>query len=300
MLKLVDNGWLDHSRLGSFYFGPWVEQLPTSDFLSLVSTLAQMNDQEPSEHALAMVKRRLEAHPEDHDSLGGIAWELLERTEWCVDNATCGHYWHEVAMVYIEDNPVGLAEAILRLYDRDDPPFLHHTVLIEALREACDRDLSGVWKCIGDMLITDGKINFRLVMDLEPMSIPGQGPTRVSFVEDLDHEHLLSWAQYNQPLGPIAIARIAPVKAVPLHRLTRELLVRYGREDDLRSALHSNFQSGGYMGSTVDWLDQKLQLAKQWEQDPDPNVRAWASEVIESITAQIEEWRIREEEWGIK
>lgn len=299
ILKLVNNGWLDRSRLGSFYFGPWVEQLPASDFLCLVSTLAQVNVQKPSEHALAMMGRRLEAHPEDHDSLDGIAWELLERTEWCVDSATCAHYWHEVAMVYIEDNPVRLAEAILKLYERDDPPSLYHTHLIEALREACDRDLSGVWECIGDMLITDGKINFGLAMDLGSINIPGQGPTGVSFVEDLDHEYLLSWAQSNEPLGAIALAYLAPVKGVPLHPLTRELLVRYGRDDDVTSALHSNFQSGGYAGSTVDWLSQKLRLAKQWEQDLDPNVRAWAGGLVERITAEIETCRVWEEERGI-
>ena len=84
-----------------------------------------------------------------------------------------------------------------------------------------------------------------------------------------------------------------------MHPLARGLLVRYGSNDDVRSQLYANFQSGGYRGSTVEWLNRKLELAQQWEQDPDPNVRAWATELAERITAEIDDWRIREDEWGL-
>jgi len=289
ILELVNSGWLERSRLSLFYFGQWVEQLPTASFEALVDTLAEVNAQEPSQHALAMLKRRLEAYPEERDALAAIAWELLERTEWCTGNTMYAHYWHEVAMMYIEDDPVRCARAILKLYRLPDTPFLQYTPLFEVLQEAARKDLTRVWECISSLLIKDRKIDWGLLIDLE-----------ANFVKDLDHDHLLLWAQSNEPLGPIALAHIAPVEGIPMHPLVRGLLVRYGGNDDVRSELYANFQSGGYWGSTVEWLNRKLELARQWEQDPDPNVQAWATELAERITAEIDGWRIREEEWGLR
>ncbi len=106
----------------------------------------------------------------------------------------------------------------------------------------------------------------------------------------------LAWAEEYPAEGPRLVAAFTQVFGDPMDRLPRELLIRYGRDEKVTSALYANFGSGSYWGNTSNWLEGQKKAALAWIYDPHPAVRAWAQRLIESLDKQIQEWRQVEEE----
>jgi len=124
------------------------------------------------------------------------------------------------------------------------------------------------------------------------------------YLQDLDisvfgAEELLQWAEQSPQEGPRTLSRLCGVTGPNLSPLARELLVRYGKDKRVRSNLAANFTSGIHMGSTTYWLQAKVQIAKAWADDPHPNVRLWANELVRSLEQEIVHWRQWEEEEGL-
>lgn len=116
------------------------------------------------------------------------------------------------------------------------------------------------------------------------------------YAELFDPELLLTWAADNMPRGPRIIAELTPVENGPLLSLARELLIRFGEDKEIGSALYGNFVSGSFWGQESNWLEEKRQVANQWTQDTDEAVRLWAQQVVDSLAARITQARIEEEE----
>jgi hypothetical protein len=79
--------------------------------------------------------------------------------------------------------------------------------------------------------------------------------------------------------------------------LVRELLVRYGTRQDVRSRLIANFSSGDIItGSFIPYYQGKKQnLLSYREGETNRNVLRWIDEFVEDLESQIESAKIREE-----
>lgn len=76
----------------------------------------------------------------------------------------------------------------------------------------------------------------------------------------------------------------------------REILIRYGDREDVRSSLHANFGTEFWSGpATTHHEGRKRSLEEIRKTERHPRVRRWLDEAIESLTFRIEQEKIREE-----
>ena len=78
--------------------------------------------------------------------------------------------------------------------------------------------------------------------------------------------------------------------------LARDLLVRYGDQEDVRSTLISNYSTEGFWGPASLYYGEKLQkLVDIQNNDNDEKVNYWINEFVPFLEEQIEHSKIREE-----
>jgi hypothetical protein len=76
----------------------------------------------------------------------------------------------------------------------------------------------------------------------------------------------------------------------------REVLIRYGKREDVRRNLMSNFSSEGWWGPTSVHLQNKVQALLDFgEEEENENVRRWINEYVSYLEQDIERARIEEE-----
>jgi hypothetical protein len=111
-------------------------------------------------------------------------------------------------------------------------------------------------------------------------------------------EIVLTWIAEAPHTRAPCIAQLAPTSLQQRDKgtLTRELLVRYGDQTDVQSALFWRFRSGGWCGPASDHYRSRRDAARAWlANEEHPNVRRWLGNWIESLTESIEHAEIDEE-----
>ena len=155
------------------------------------------------------------------------------------------------------------------------------------LRMALSRQPKTIWPLIGAVLLRKDIKGYDLRLEMRNWGIENAGIAT-----------LLEWAKANKPSGPCILAEVA----VPFSDLAYQLLVEYGGAGCIGSGLISNFLSGSFSGSEVQWLLSKLEIARKWVGNDQPAVRKWAQELIKNIEVNIKRAQQQEEEnelyWG--
>ena len=87
------------------------------------------------------------------------------------------------------------------------------------------------------------------------------------------------------------IAHIAP-RTMSLDQwkdsLAREVLVRYGKRNDVRKELRANYSTEGWSGSESTFYEGKKQILTQFRDgETNANVKTWLDEYILSMEAEI-------------
>ncbi len=93
-----------------------------------------------------------------------------------------------------------------------------------------------------------------------------------------------------------AVARSVAIRGQPLAEPARSILVRHGGREEIRQMLVSNFLTGSWSGSESAYMERKLEQLRNWSEDPDPNVPAWARELMEYFEGHLQHTRLVEEE----
>jgi len=110
----------------------------------------------------------------------------------------------------------------------------------------------------------------------------------------LDVDQAINWAELHRPDGPRILAALTCPAGVPLARLARELLIRYPEE--VGSSLVANFYTDSVGENATDWLQNKLNAARDWACDSHPHVKEWSSGLVKSLEALIRKAQREERE----
>jgi hypothetical protein len=286
LARLVGLERIEPMQLGILTWGEWVLSLSAAPAQRTIAALAQDRSDHAVEQALGMVRRRVDHFPRERDGLSDLAWDLLSRLEALASRRDLVVYhWSEVAGIYLEDDPLRLAELIVTaICDHGailSPPDRRLNALAAATRAAPKE----VWQLVASTILDRAPGAYRLEMTL-----------RGWYAGVLDTEMLLDWARDNAPRGPGVVAALAPVGERDIGTLSRGLLIHFGSEDAVKSLLARNYLTGSFAGPASGWLQTKLDQAQSWTQDQDENIRRWASELVSYLQKDIEETRLREEE----
>jgi hypothetical protein len=159
-------------------------------------------------------------------------------------------------------------------------------VLFTALQKATSADKARIFEeIIGPAIDADS----RLLWSFEDL-------TEKKLLDEFEPDQVIRWAEQKPDTRLYLIARSVPVSGQPLGGLARTLLVRHGAREDVRSALAATFGTGQWTGAESYWLADKFEQLQRWAQDPDPNVRRWATEQLEFYERRLDRVRLLEEE----
>ena len=284
---LVDLGLIEPMELGILAWGEWFLSLSGRVAQRTIEALARDRSDHATEQALGMVRRRVDHFPEERLGLSGVAWDLLSRPEALASGRDLvAYHWSEVAGIYLDDDPLRLAQLIVAAVCEHGATYVQPDRRLAALTAATRTVPEQVWNLVASMILNGAPGAFRLEMTL-----------RGWYAGLLDTNMLLDWASKNAPRGPGLVAALAPVGNGDLGELSRSLLVQFGKDDAVRSMLVRNFLTGSFVGPASAWLQSKLDQATSWTQDENEHVRRWASELVAYLQKDIEQEKLREDEF---
>jgi hypothetical protein len=108
-----------------------------------------------------------------------------------------------------------------------------------------------------------------------------------------------AWIDGNKSTCATYVARFVPPvlsHLSPSVCWAREMLIRYGGLEDVRSELYGNFLTEGWSGpESGHYLAKKQWLEDFRTHETDQNVIRWLDDFIESMNRRIENARVREE-----
>ncbi len=281
IIKLMDRGWLTVSQLGWLGWGKWVEPLSSQTIGAFLDRLVVHDDLYSTEISLVLLMNWLQHHNDEGAALLNYASKLLTRTSAINSKNMMQFYWEQLSEFYINDLPVEIAQAILQTLSEAEFISDHEDARFNILRQALIKQPKEVWQLIGDMLLRRDRKGFELRLSLRNWGIESAGTT-----------NLLEWANSNKPFGPCILAELA----VPLSELACQLLIRYENEECIGDAITASFLSGSYEGSEAQWLQSKLETAREWAKNEHPAIRNWAQKLVGIIETDIKQAKQREEE----
>ncbi len=115
----------------------------------------------------------------------------------------------------------------------------------------------------------------------------------------IPHELVWPWVDTDRNMRSRVLATFAPQRFYGpdgKSSITRELLIRYGNDADVRNNLTSNFSTGFWSGPTSQHLQKKItELTKLRESESDNNVIIWLDEYLSILKSDLEESLMKEE-----
>jgi hypothetical protein len=285
IVALIDKGWIPAAQLGWLSWGGWVTPLSTDAMSSLMERLVQDESPQATEASLSLLTTWLKHHLHEAQVMTKYALQLLIRPCAVVSQGMFRFYWEQVSGLYLPELSAEIARAILRLFTESGFLTIPDDHRMQILKRALAENPAEVWPLIGSTLLQNDEAGYRLHLSMRSWG-----------VEVMDTAKLLEWAEEHKPAGPQIVADLAMVGGTPLHRLPRQLLIRYGDDEAVTEALKGDFLSGSWIGPMSAWLGGKLAEAREWTNDPHPSVQQWARELVESIERRIRWAKQREEE----
>jgi hypothetical protein len=285
LIRLVKDEHLLPENLGIFLWGGQTKHFSKEVFYELIELILKSDGDNATASAIQLLDQRLDFHPNDKDYLEPLAWQAIKKYKPISRDTMVEHHWECLVRKYLKKDPKKMAEIILSIFHLIDNPLLSNDPLMKILSEVTRLSQREVWAVVSAQLKKKDRTGFRLLISLKGWYALAVGD-----------KILLEWAEKNQPDGPYIVATITSVHGVPLNPLARELLIRYGKSKDVRSALYANFDTGIIAGSMVNWLKSQLEKAREWLKDSHPAVREWAKIEVQSLEKEIAREKQREEE----
>jgi len=286
ILNLVQKGWIQREELRILVWSGWAEKLPNDALRDLLACLLADGNKVSTEVALSLLDRRLKSIPTEAEILAPFTWQALAQ-ESAIEETMAQYYWGEVSKHYVQNDPLRLANTVLGLYKSHRVKVLFHQddEPLKALAKATELKPKEVWDRVADVLLRKDEAGYRLLLGLQYW-----------YVQLFESSLLLDWADKHRPDGPEILATLTVPSGVPLNELTRQLLIRYGRNERLRNQLYANLQTGSFTGRMSAWLRNKLETARIWSSGSNTTVSNWAKRLVDDLNQQIVRFEKSEEE----
>lgn len=297
---LYRRGFVQLSDLWVLQAGYWAGRLSATDLYELLLLLRESDDDLAVRIALVCISDWL--HDADHGlqpPLDELAWRAIEsKASWTRDGDT-SDAWRTVANRLVGHDPSRVAKAVIRCHLEGEVGY--RDPRLESLRLAMEASPAEVVAIVGESLLSGGQ-TWRLKWALSDLSLLDRAPSDV----------VMTWVHSKGPDGAAAIARTlrpgGPARIGgqrseagqvirPLSETIRALLREYPAESS--GPLVSTFYEGSGWGGETAHLDRRIDMARPWTTDPDPQVREWATKLVNDLQRARTSAVIRDEERDI-
>ncbi|MCB0534013.1 MAG: hypothetical protein KDD14_17560, partial [Saprospiraceae bacterium] len=292
-------------------YGKVLNHLHISHVLKLSEKIASIGD-ENIYIALDIISSYLEIGDENWDTAKSTIKKLLS-SKGFISKAE-----HFGGMIFLN-----LRKYISEFLKEGDEEFIHHlknevldhitdserlsynSEIENILRTLINDHFKIVWDDIGNLILTNPQFYLMAKFNLgvRESTMYSEGAL---FSNPENLPLLFDWCRNNAPKAPQLIAGIMPTASksengdIEWHSFAKRIIDSFGDDDRLLNELHANFGSYSTWGSSVPYLESKLQLLELLKDHKIKRVRNWANDYIVEIRKSIQLEKIRDEEWGVK
>lgn len=211
------------------------------------------------------------------------------------------YYWKELARILISQFPETedlLAEQVIKfLGDERSIAAGFHTQIHEILVEMVERNPDKFWVTIAKYL---GPPIDRRAFYVRSWLRGEKGLTgRPSVLDLFNPDDVWKWVDEDINNRAWYLATFVPPYLFHSEEkicLAREMLVRYGKREDVRRNFSANYSTEGWMGpASVHYTAKKNELLEFKRKERNANVVKWIEEYIETLEKDIERAKMMEE-----
>jgi len=287
VIKLLEKEYLPPGKLSDFAWGGIVGKIKGEHLRRLLDVLVGSKTNGSSLHAvIQLLAQRLYGKPEEKSMFETVFIKLFERRNEIKNiDSILENDLAIIARMYTEKYPVQTAQIVLAIMEHGDRVFINSDRLIQQLFNVTEKAPREIWNLVSEKLMSHEEIGLALQEVLHGTYAPIVG-----------EEILFDWVKKNETERPYILARITPVYGNPLNDIARKLIIDYGDDKDICSALYANFLEGSFSGSMVEHSKSQLSKAQEWMKDSNPSVCRWAKGLVDIIEREIESEQQYEEE----
>jgi len=299
LLNRYDSGAIDINCLLSFGYSRCLKELEESTLLAFMERIAK------TEH-IAFVLELLDFVYCDKDKPRQLpeseTMEILKMSGRANSrNQGVDYHWSVVADQFLKQFPsrrTELFEAALAMIEDRNWSLDEHNQAYAVLQSIIQADRSQCWRILASRInAVDGIHRYRLIDWLGP-SVSFASDVTVGPLTNFPMHSVFDWVAEDPECRARELIHVVP-KSLARDELggwARELLNRYGDQEDVRLGLLSHFRSGGWSGKASERYRRLRDEARAWlDEETSMRVRQWLGEYIECLSIDIERAEIEEE-----
>ena len=310
LLNLATSGIIGVNHLGIFVYGKTIKSLSDEVFTAWIEFLLSTTEKSAVLLALHLYHRfyifrkpeptlpreltfRLLVHP-----------SLFEESDLHGSNTMTDYYWAEIGKAFLRRCPeksLEIVEPILSRFGQDRAIFGVYSQTCSVLDQIMEWYPAEVWEQVSILL--EDRTDFSRAASLEQWLREGNSSgreERTGALTLIPRKKIWEWVDENIENRAWYLAgRLVP-KTLSAEEwktsLMREILVRYGTRNDVRSILMEIYSGEGWHGPTSLHFDQKKEKLLCIKADEDnEDVKQWIDEFVEGLDEHIEYAKIEEE-----
>lgn len=270
--------------VGQLSYGLWGENLPLDILTELVRAMINAGHEAT---ALIILERRTQSRPEEHEAWLDLSLELIAVPNLIRSGYMVSYYWKELALRYVEDRPIEIADVIAREQGirSIDTWFLKHSEAEKVLEACMERTPEGVWDLITPHL--SSKAGAAMFCIGFPRGVVDKGPL----------QQVMAWVDADPDNRASIIAKLASKDFANDDTLASRLVGSYGDREDVARAFFSEYVSGSWVGSaSAHWEELAISSEEIANRTALPKLRRWATRAARDLRQMGERDRQREEE----
>jgi hypothetical protein len=277
---------LPAALLAYLTYGFWAKDLAPETVASVVD--ASFWDEAPGARSgrLLLIHQYVSQYPDRLATLKELAWRVLGDAAGVEASALDAYAWKELAKHFLEERPVAVAEIATRVLLND----AHRTGTDEWQKVLYEAIASGKWPVFEDVI---GPIIENEPLALWRLENPFEGRT---LLDQFDPDRVLEWISKDPAKRLSLISSAVSVRGRPMQGLARQLLVKWGDHNTVKSGLATSFGTGSWWGPESKQLETQIQDLEHWATDENRKVRNWAREMLVSYRQRLARALLLEEE----
>ena len=309
ILQLATSGIINSNHFGMFTYSKTIESLSKEVFTAWIEFLLSVTEKSAASIVLHLYHSYYIFDKPEPTLPCDLAFRVLshpvlfeESNRYRFDTMT-DYYWVEIGKVFLHHYPersLELMEPILSHFGHDGAIVGVFSQTCSVLDQITEQYPAEVWEQVSILL--EDQTNFSRVVSLERwLREGGYSPReqRRGALTLIPPEKIWKWADKGENRAYYLAYKLVP-KTLSVGEwrtsLARELLVRYGERDEVRSGMRSNYLTEVWWGSTsLHYKEKQEQLVRLKEGEDNENVKQWIGEFVEVLEKAIEDAKIGEE-----
>jgi hypothetical protein len=297
ILYMAENNFIPLGSLRMFSFGGVVRKVPEHVFAGWVNRFMRENTRVAAWTALDLFHFYYLMGGSERFLPRKLTLQLLTAEPFFKKHDTSiqmeDYDWTQVAKAFLVEYPgdgVEIAKCLLRSFGEDGTiTGRFHSEAAGVLTIIAKQNPADIWRIISGYI--GPPVDSRAFHIVQWLRDGGLGL--------MPSDSVWAWIDADIPVRAPYLARYIPPVLSHLSSpvcWTREMLVRYGDREDVRSHLFSNFMTESWSGPQSDhYLAKKQWLEEFRTHETEPNVIRWLDDFIDLLNRTIENARVREE-----